>query len=223
MQLEFDGLAITVTWKAVKNINMRIMPPDGKISISAPHGLSQEVLLEFLDSRRAWLHEKVASFSGAPDDDRLEHWGRRLPLEIVKKPGPVLIEQKAQKIVLSAPKALSRAAVTRVIDNWRKTQVLARAVPLLELWRGRLNLAQIRVVCKTMKSRWGSCAWYKNMITLNSLLATKPELCLELVLVHELTHFFEHGHGPGFYKRLAAALPDWQKRARMLKSDAPAD
>ncbi|MCT6901476.1 MAG: M48 family metallopeptidase, partial [Bifidobacterium sp.] len=42
-----------------------------------------------------------------------------------------------------------------------------------------------------------------------------PDL-LEYVLVHELTHLYEHGHGPGFRARMDRYMPDWTERRHRL-------
>lgn len=37
---------------------------------------------------------------------------------------------------------------------------------------------------------------------------------LEYVLVHEMVHLWEHGHGAGFQARMTDALPNWKEVAR---------
>ena len=37
---------------------------------------------------------------------------------------------------------------------------------------------------------------------------------LEYVLVHEMTHLWENGHGAGFQRRMDAYLPQWRQLRR---------
>lgn len=37
---------------------------------------------------------------------------------------------------------------------------------------------------------------------------------LEYVLVHEMTHLWENGHGEGFQRRMSAYLPQWRQSRR---------
>jgi hypothetical protein len=61
-------------------------------------------------------------------------------------------------------------------------------------------------------SRWGSCTPVDGTIRLSDRLATMPGWVIDYVLVHELAHLIEIGHGPRFY-RLVDAYPK-AERAR---------
>lgn len=41
---------------------------------------------------------------------------------------------------------------------------------------------------------------------------------LEYVLVHEMVHLWEHGHGAGFQARMTDALPNWKELRRELNT-----
>ena len=45
--------------------------------------------------------------------------------------------------------------------------------------------------------------------------ANRPQF-LEYVLVHEMTHLWESGHGAGFQRRMTAYLPGWKTLRRDL-------
>jgi hypothetical protein len=61
-------------------------------------------------------------------------------------------------------------------------------------------------------SRWGSCTPVDGTIRLSDRLATMPGWVVDYVLVHELAHLIEIGHGPRFY-RLVDVYPK-AERAR---------
>jgi predicted metal-dependent hydrolase len=65
---------------------------------------------------------------------------------------------------------------------------------------------------KNQGSRWGSCTPADGTIRLSDRLATMPGWVVDYVLVHELAHLIEIGHGPRFY-RLVDAFPK-AERAR---------
>ena len=68
-----------------------------------------------------------------------------------------------------------------------------------------------------MTSRWGTCKTSTAVITLNLALAERPIAALEYVLVHELTHLHERGHGPRFHHLMDTYLPDWRSRRASLR------
>ncbi|MEK1854121.1 MAG: M48 family metallopeptidase [Phyllobacterium sp.] len=47
-------------------------------------------------------------------------------------------------------------------------------------------------------------------IWLNLELIKKPLKCLEYVVAHELTHFFERDHSERFVELLDSAMPNWR-------------
>jgi hypothetical protein len=69
-----------------------------------------------------------------------------------------------------------------------------------------------------MRTRWGSCNPVARRIWLNLELAKKPVGCLEYVVVHELAHLIERGHGERFTRILNEHLPQWRARRRDLNS-----
>ncbi len=41
---------------------------------------------------------------------------------------------------------------------------------------------------------------------------------LDYVLVHEMVHLWEHGHGAGFQARMTDAMPNWKELRRELNT-----
>lgn len=61
-------------------------------------------------------------------------------------------------------------------------------------------------------ARWGSCTPLEGTIRISDRLRDMPDDVLDYVLVHELAHLLEDGHGPAFWA-LVARYPA-QERAR---------
>lgn len=93
------------------------------------------------------------------------------------------------------------------------TQAVAEQLPLLAPYGVKLPLIKLR----DMKSRWGSCAWQKGQITLNTRLYYAPRECLDYVALHELCHFVHPNHSPAFHALLTALMPDWKARKKRLE------
>jgi predicted metal-dependent hydrolase len=72
------------------------------------------------------------------------------------------------------------------------------------------------VTVKVMKSRWGSCNVKTGALCFALDLVTKPEPCIESVVVHELNHLLETGHTPRFHALMAHWLPDYKERTKIL-------
>lgn len=59
--------------------------------------------------------------------------------------------------------------------------------------------------------RWGSCTPSTRTIRISDRLAAFPPWVLGAVIVHELAHLVEHGHGPAFQELMARYR--WAERA----------
>ncbi|MGX5271485.1 M48 family metallopeptidase [Bifidobacterium polysaccharolyticum] len=96
-------------------------------------------------------------------------------------------------------------------------RILRERLPiLLDRWVPVVGRRPERISLRKMKTRWGSCTPATGRIRLNTDLAWLDSDLLEYVLVHELTHLYEHGHGPGFRARMDRYMPDWAERRRRL-------
>ena len=64
---------------------------------------------------------------------------------------------------------------------------------------GRVAPVSVRWV-SNQHSRWGSCTPEDRTIRLSAQLRGMPGWVVDYVLIHELTHLIEPGHGPSFWK-----------------------
>lgn len=75
----------------------------------------------------------------------------------------------------------------------------ARAAELSRRWlEGRARPASVRWTTR-QGSRWGSCTPAEGTIRLSTRLQGMPPWVVDYVLVHELAHLLEAGHGPAFW------------------------
>ena len=96
-------------------------------------------------------------------------------------------------------------------------EALTRVWPLA----APLGVALPDLKVRKMRSQWGNCHWEQGYITLNLALARCPEHLRDYVALHELIHFIHHDHGPGFYEKMDALMPDWRQRRGQLKAFTP--
>lgn len=70
--------------------------------------------------------------------------------------------------------------------------------------------------CAGYDTRWGSCSLKTGTLALLRRLCVAPA-AQEYVVVHEFCHFAHPNHGPGFWAAVAAVMPDYKARERLLK------
>ncbi|WP_302396768.1 M48 family metallopeptidase [Eggerthella sinensis] len=118
--------------------------------------------------------------------------------------------------VAASPAAVAAEATPDEVAAWRA--VVEACVPaLVEAWEPIMGVKAGKLAYHNMTSRWGSCQPATGRICINVRLALYPPECLEYVVVHELCHLLERGHGPRFKALMDAFMPDWRTRRAKLR------
>ena len=118
--------------------------------------------------------------------------------------------------VSSSPRAHAAQASPEEVAAW-KAVVSACVPPLIEAWEPIMGVRAGKIAYRNMTSRWGSCQPSTGRICINVRLALYPPECLEYVVVHELCHLIERGHGPRFQAAMDRFMPDWRDRRAKLR------
>jgi len=99
-----------------------------------------------------------------------------------------------------------RRTAARVLEAWlreRAAEAIDRAVAL---HGPALRVAPAVIALRDPTSRWGSAS-KAGRLMFSWRLILGPPAALETVVVHELAHLRVFGHGPGFWKLVAARRP----------------
>lgn len=167
-----DEFEVWILRKRIKNINLRVKPPDGRIEVSAPLRVDTSFVRAFVCEKRDWI-------------------------------------RKQQERIAASPQGRAAAASPDEVAQWREV-VQAFVPPLIAKWEPIMGVKAGKIAYRNMTSRWGSCQPSTGRICINVRLALYPPECLEYVVVHELCHLLERGHGPRFHALMDAFLPDWK-------------
>jgi predicted metal-dependent hydrolase len=138
------------------------------------------------------------------------------------------------RLVVLVPARMSRAEedrwVTSMADRLAKKdarrrpgddQLEQRAAQLSARWlEGRARPASVRWTTR-QGSRWGSCTPADGTVRLSSRLSGMPGWVIDYVLVHELAHLLEPGHGPAFWA-LVERYPKTERARGYLEGVAAA-
>ncbi len=111
-----------------------------------------------------------------------------------------------------------RAAAIAVIERWyreRAQEVLSERV---RHFAALASVSPTGVVVKDQKTRWGSCGKHGTLY-FNWRLMLASMAVLDYLVVHELCHLRQRGHGRRFWRLVAAVLPDFEEREAMLRRD----
>jgi len=214
-----------VVRKPIKNVHLSVLPPSGKVRVTAPVAMQDDAIRVLLATRLGWINKQQARFKGQERQTPREYvsgeshylFGKRYRLEVHFQEQPARVEVKGNiKIVLHVRPGSSIAKREEVMTEWYRIVLRTAALGILDKWQKKIGV-RVRVWgIKRMKTRWGTCNQNTGRILLNLELAKKPISCIEYVTVHELLHLIEKKHNDRFVQLMAKYLPKWRSEKQEL-------
>ncbi len=206
--LKLDDIDAEVIQKKIKNLNLRICPPDGKIRISAPLHVSQEKICKFAFSKLEWIRKQRKRMHNQerPLPERFleneSHYfcGQAYPLKIIINNNSPFAELSDQQIILNLPPNAPTAKRRAVLNEWYRGELMRLIPPLINKWENILNVSITSFHIRNMKS------------------AKRSPECLEYIVVHELVHLLEASHNSRFKALMDQFYPDWRLCRKELHS-----
>lgn len=225
MIIEINGIAIEVIKKPIKNMHLRIYPPDGRVRVSAPLHFKEKTIFAFLQQQSLWIDAQLKRIKARNPTKEVQletgstilFKGETYTFILQRHHGPAHIECREAFIYCYAPHTATALQITNLLELWYKNEMQMLLPPLIKHWESIINVQVAEWGIKKMKTRWGSCNTRAQRIWLNLNLIKKPLLCLEYVLVHELIHLLEASHNQRFYRLMEQFMPQWREYDYLLE------
>jgi predicted metal-dependent hydrolase len=216
--MEISGIKVEVIKKKIKNMHLSVLPPLGRVRISAPIGTSDETIKLFAIKKIGWIKKQIQKFESQPRQSEREYvsgeshylWGRRYRLELKYTKKANKVETKGNKLVLTVREASTQEQREKIMNEWYRAELKAKLPALIEKWEKIIGVKTNDFGVKNMRTRWGTCNVKDKRIWINLQLAKKPVACLEYIVVHELVHLLEKNHTPVFIEYMDKFLPGWR-------------
>ena len=223
-QVQIGPLSLQLNRKAIKNLHISVLPPDGRIRVSAPQQMTDIAIRMAVISRIPWIKKQQRDFAAQPrqsDRQMLSgechyFWGKRHRLNVIERAGRHEVKVSGGKIHLFVNPGTSIENRALVLSEFYRTQLKAQIEKLIPEWQQCIAVAPAAWNVKQMKTKWGSCNIAAKRIWLNLELAKKPPECLEYILVHELVHLLERKHNERFRAHMDKFMPNWRERRDLL-------
>ncbi len=178
--------------------------PRAGCAISAPTALGDDAIRQVVASKLDWIRKQQARLAGREQQDAPqyvsgeshEYGGRRYVLNVVYRDGPPGVRLRDGTTVISAS---GRAATRRSGSGccWAGTAQLREMIPTDRPVGAGPGRAGCRVGREGDEGALGQLQHAGPRIWLNLDLVRKPPSYLEYVVVHEMVHLLEPGHGRG--------------------------
>lgn len=222
----FSGIEVIIERKSVKKIRLKVFP-DGVVKLSAPLGVADEWINDYLSSKTKWIEKSLHYFKDteANEFETIIHSGISTRIlgrqkRIIVNEGKIYkIEQKEDYVFIQSPTTGDKQALQQQFERWWQKQsksyfllVIERLYPII----AKHGIDKPALQVRKMKTLWGSCSRKHGKINLNYYLYKASPPCIDYVVLHELTHFLYPKHNKDFYEFLTVHMPDWKERKRIL-------
>lgn len=225
--IRVGGLTVHIQYKAIKNLHLSVLPPEGKVRVSVPAHMTPDAVRLAVVDKLGWIKRQRHEFQQQARQNARKYvsgethyfLGRAYRLRVQETSGAQRVKiSGGNRIQLQTRPGADSETRERVIELWYREELKNRIPTLLDKWAPRVGKQASNWGIKKMKTKWGSCNTDSGSIWINLELAKKPCECLEYILVHELVHLHERTHNDLFRKWMDDLMPDWSDRRALLNS-----
>lgn len=224
MQIEISGITIDIQKKNIKNMHLAVLPPDGKVRVSAPMHLSDESIAMFVRTKLGWIKKQQEKFALQPRQSEREFisgetlyvFGKQYFLRVMYSYKGNSLVLNGNEAVLTVRKESTARQREAFVNEWYRDLLKEKISIYLPKWEQITGLYCDSWQTKYMTTRWGTCNTNTHKIWFNLQLAKKPIECLEYVILHELAHLKVKNHGKDFIAILDMYMPYWRETKKLL-------
>jgi len=225
------GISVEIIKKKnLKNLYVRVNPPEGRVTVSSPFDCPDEEIRLFVLKKIpevTKVRDRMLSQTRQTEREYVSGeshylWGKPYRLQVIIEGNKHTVTKTPNKIILVAPAKSTKESRKRAFNEWYRQELDRVLGGIAARCEAKLNLHAEEYLIKNMKTKWGTCNVEKKRIWINLQLTKKPVECLEYVVIHELVHFIEKNHTHKFQALVEKYCPTW-KEARKLLAEMPLD
>jgi predicted metal-dependent hydrolase len=220
-----DDLVVEVLRKNIKNLNLSVRPPDGKVRVSVPRRISDATVRQVVLERMEWIKSQQAWFASHAERATLHYvsgekhvyLGHTYLLQVMDGARRPKVSLHGERLELHVPSGSNEALRAQALEAWYRAQIKLLIPPLIARWEPVIGVQVAEWGVKRMRTKWGTCSIRARRIWLNLELIKLPPEYLEYVAVHEMNHLLERLHTPRFKALLDQFMPGWRELRQGLE------
>lgn len=214
------NLDYTVKFSARKTLRINI-ERDRSITVNAPEGMSADKIHTEIEKKKLWIYQKrnhpqkqdeITESKKYESGSSILYLGQIYTLEVVKK--------ELEGIVFNGNFYISKSnliVADKLFEDWFRAKASAYIIPKVSQYAQSLGIAYESIKISKMRFRWGSCIKGKTL-NFNYQLIKAPVSIIDYVIIHELAHIIESGHGNKFWQIIKTQFPSYLAAKNWLKN-----
>jgi predicted metal-dependent hydrolase len=225
-------ICVNIQRKEIKNVHLKVYRTLN-VSLNLSPKAPNEWVINFLEKRKSWIDKQITKYKAASGYNSLhdlkngsstQFLGKDIRIiqkksdddkaKIVKEEKDIIIYLKNEKD--------SNKFKKMFLSWWRKQAYSIFSEEMIFLHNKIFKKYSIPfpiLQIRKMNTLWGSCIKKRNKIVLNEYLLKADRLCIQYVVLHELTHLLYDKHNADFYNFLTIQMPDWKQRKNRLDKE----
>lgn len=219
-----NGINVIIQKKDIKNMYLRVIPPEGDVKISAPLFVSDDKIIEFVENKMGWILTKQSQIANMEYIPELKYvngekhylWGKEYNLQLIANNIKTAFV-KDDTLYLPVSKRSKMKARKKALEDFYRRELQKEIAEIYDKCTFKVGKEPAEIKIRKMKN-WGNCKKNK-IITLNLNLAKKPKICTQYVLIHELCHLIEFNHSKKFKMLMDKNCPNWHEIKKILNNE----
>lgn len=215
-----------------RNITIQLQPHK-PIKVLAAKATPQNMILEFLLSKKSWIEKNIEKFKDHPkpvekkfqQNEIFQFLGRDLKLKpVITLNKRKFVSATDEHLLLHIPRNewsatqlwQEHADSLEHIRQFYKREAVRTLEERTKYWAQQMNLYPKSLAFREQRTRWGSCS-SRGSVNLNwRLIVFKLEL-IDYVIIHELAHLRHMDHSKNFWGLVAIHSPQYKALMDELK------
>src|SRR5438128_544924 len=165
--LQIGTMEVLVVRKAIRNLHLAVLPPDGMVRVSSPLHLNDDAIRTLIATRIPWIRTQKTKFAAQARQAPREYisgeshflLGKQYRLEVLHgNEAPHVSVKGKNKIVLQIRHNSTMERREAVLMDWYRKELKAISASLLESWQEKIGVRVESWGIKRMKTRWGTCS-----------------------------------------------------------------
>jgi predicted metal-dependent hydrolase len=164
--LQVGGIEAVVLYKPVKNLHLNVLPPVGKVRVTAPQNMNDDAIRTFLATRIIWIKKMQSKFRNQARQTPREYvsgethyfFGNKYKLEVMEINGSPNVSIKGKsKILLSIRPKTDILKREQIMHNWYRNALREVLNKSVVKWESKIGVNPSDLGIRRMKTRWGTC------------------------------------------------------------------
>lgn len=231
--MDIKDLHITIERKKrVKNLNLSVLPPDGRVVVSAPEDLDDSDIRAYIINKWTWIKSKQREVAKVQRQNRRtyetgeSHYflGYRYRLRINEQTvvaHSVIID--GQDMVMTVHPGTAEKNRGELLWEFYRAQLKEILTTMVAEKMKEYGEENVTWEIKRMRTEWGSCMSNRRHLLFNLELARLPLSSIEYIVVHELTHLQEKNHTEKFRELMNKRFPGWEAEQKKMNEFVSTD